>query len=250
MAKLSKDLSGGTLHPRETLMASGVLGALGAELIVAADGAASVSLDLRGTSSLTVEVAGSVDGVNWAPIPVRPIGQTTITYLLATFAGFAGVLVGKCSPFRLVRARVVTYTSGASTAVLIADTAPLDDVPVGGMTTSTATATGVAGAAVTLTLPAPGNGLRHYITSLTINRFAAAALTAGAAPLVVTTTNIVGNLAFSIEAEAAPQGSIGKWREEFGWPLAVIGQGSATTFVCPATPNVIWRATAGFFAAP
>jgi hypothetical protein len=72
MAKLSKDFSAGTLHPREALVASGVLGALNSELIVAADGAASVSLDLRGTFTLSVEVAGSIDGVNWTPIAVRP----------------------------------------------------------------------------------------------------------------------------------------------------------------------------------
>jgi hypothetical protein len=250
MAKLSKDFTGGTLHPREALFASGSLGALNSELIVAADGAASVSLDLRGTFTLSVEVAGSVDGVNWTTIPVRPMGQTTIAYQVTSFSPFAGVLVGKCSAFRLVRARVVSYTSGAATAVLMADTAPLDDAPVGGMATSTVTVVGAAGAAVTLTVPAPPSGMRNYVTSVVINRFAAAALTAAATPTTVTTTNIAGALALSIPAEAAAQGSIDRWREDFAWPLAGNATGTATTFVCPATSNVIWRATATYFAAP
>ncbi len=250
MAKLSKDLSGGTLHPREALFAVGTLGALNAELIVAADGAASVSLDLRGSFALSIEVSGSVDGVNWLPIAMRPFGQTALAYQLVAVNPFAGLLVGKCSAYRLVRARVAAYTSGAATAVLMTDTAPLDDVPPGGTTTMTATAVGAAGAAVTLTLPAPPAGLRNYITYLAINRFAAAALTAAAAPLTVTTTNIAGSLAFSVPAEAAAQGSLDRWREDFAWPLASSAMATATAFACPATPNVIWRATAAYFVAP
>jgi hypothetical protein len=250
MAKLSKDFSAGTLHPREALFASGTLGAINSELIVAADGAASVSLDLRGTFTLSIEVAGSVDGVNWVTIPVRPIGQITIVYQVASFSPFTGVLVGKCSPYRLVRARVVSYTSGAATAVLMTDTAPLDDTPPGGMTTNTVTTVGAAGAAVTLTVPTAPNGMRNYITYLAINRFASTALTAAAAPVTVTTTNIAGALAFSVPAEAAAQGTIDRWREDFAWPLASNATGTATTFVCPATTGVIWRATAAYFVAP
>ncbi len=250
MAKLSKDFSIGTLHPREALVASGVLGALNSELIVAADGAASVSLDLRGTFALSVEVAGSIDGVNWTPIALRPLGQTALAYQLVAVSPVAGLLVGKCSMFRSVRVRVVAYTSGAATAVLMTDTAPLDDVPPGGMTTMTATAVGAAGAAVTLTIPAPPAGLRNYISYLAINRFASAALTAAAAPLTVTTTNIAGSLAFSVPTEAAAQGTLDRWREDFAWPLASSALATATTFACPATPNVIWRATAAYFVAP
>ena len=73
MAKLSRDFSTGTLHPRENIVGSGSLGALNAEIVINADGASTLSLDLRGTFSLTVEVAGSVDGVNWTLLPVRPV---------------------------------------------------------------------------------------------------------------------------------------------------------------------------------
>ncbi len=73
MAKLSRDLSSGTLHPRENITGSGALGALNAEIVINADGASTVALDLRGTFNMTVEVAGSVDGTNWTLLAVRSI---------------------------------------------------------------------------------------------------------------------------------------------------------------------------------
>ena len=69
MAKLSRDLTTGTLHPRENIAGAGALGALNAEIVINADGASTVALDLRGTFNLTVEVAGSVDGTNWTLLP-------------------------------------------------------------------------------------------------------------------------------------------------------------------------------------
>ena len=42
------------------LCGAGILGALNAVIVINADGASTVSLDLRGTFNLTVEVAGSV----------------------------------------------------------------------------------------------------------------------------------------------------------------------------------------------
>ena len=71
MAKLSRDLTTGTLHPRENIAGSGTLGALNAEIVINADGASTVALDLRGTFNLTVELAGSVDGTNWTLLAVR-----------------------------------------------------------------------------------------------------------------------------------------------------------------------------------
>jgi len=250
MAKISKDLAAGTLHPRETLYAAGTLATLGAEVVVAADGAASVSVDVRGTSSLQLEVAGSVDGINWTPIPVRPLASGTITYATVIFAGFTGVLIGKCSAFRLVRARVVQFSSGAATVVLAADTAPVDDSALGSITPSAITATGAAGAAVTLTIPAPGSGLRNYLTSLAVTRFAAATLTAAATPVLVTSTNVPGSMVFPIDADAAPIGTSFTWRDNWALPLASISQSTATTIVCPATTGAIWRVTAGYYVGP
>jgi hypothetical protein len=250
MAKLSRDLSVGVLHPRENLFAAGPLGSVNAEIITSCDGASTVSLDLRGTFNLTVELSGSVDGVNWVPIAVRPLNVAAVSYVVAIAGSAAGVWVGKCAPFRLVRARVTAYTSGAAGAVLSASTAALDDSLQGMVTPLIVTAVGAAAAAVTLTLPNPGAGLRQYLTYLSINRFAAAALTAAAAPVTITTTNLPGTLAFSFPADAALQGSIDRWREDFALPIAAAAQGAAVTVVAPATTGVIWRVTAGYYVAP
>lgn len=249
MTKLSRDLSAGNLHPRENLFAVGTLGALNAEVQADCDGCTTVALDLRGTFSHTVAVQGTVDGTNWILIPVRP--QTGGIYVLGVVGTTSGVWMASCAGFRKVRALVTAYTSGGSTATLACSNALFDDYAKNGsVTAAIGTATGAAAAAVTLTLGAPGVGLRHYLTYLSIVRFPTALLTAGAAPVVVTTTNLPGSLAFSLPAEAAPQGNSFHWREDFAYPVAASAQNAATTIVCPATTAVIWRVTAGYFVAP
>lgn len=249
MAQLSRALAAGNLHPRENLFATGTLGAFNAEVQADCDGCTTVAIDLRGTFSQTIAVQGTVDGTNWTLIPVRP--QTGGIYVLAIVGTAAGVWMAQCSGFRKVRALVTAHTSGGSTCTLSASNALFDDFAKnGGVTSVVGTAVGASGAAVTLTIAAPGVGLRHYITYLGINRFAVALLTAGAAPVTVTTTNISTGLAFSFPAEAAPQGTIDRWREDFAFPLMVTAQNTATTIVCPATTNVIWRVTAGYYVAP
>lgn len=249
MTKLSRDLSAGILHPRENLFIVGTLGVNGAEVQADCDGCTTVAVDLRGTFSLTVEVHGTVDGTNWVLIPVRP--QLGGGYVRGVVGTVSGIWMAGCAGFRKVRAIVTAYTSGGSTCTLSASTALFDDFAKnGGVTSAVATAVGAAAAAVTLTLAAPGLGLRHYITYLSINRFASALLTAAAAPVTVTTTNIPTGLAFSFGAEAAPQGALDRWREDFAFPLATTAQNTATTIVCPVTTAVIWRVTAGYYVAP
>jgi hypothetical protein len=249
MTKLSKDIVAGTLHPRESLTVSGTLGALNAQVITDCDGSATVAVDLRGTFSMTVEVSGTVDGTNWILIPVRSaVGGAFLSAIVGTASG---VWMASCSGFDRVRARVTAYTSGSATTTLLASTSLFDDFAKNGSVTSTtATIAGAAGAATTLTIASPGAGLRPYLTYLSINRFAAALLVPAALPVTVTTTNIPGALAVSFPAEAAAQGTIDRWREDFALPIMTTAQGTATTIVCPATTNVIWRITAGFYVAP
>lgn len=250
MAKISTDLRSGVLHPREALSGAGTLGGINAEIFADCDGCGTVVLDLRGTFSLTVEVAGTIDGTNWTPIPVRPVNQAALSYVAAVAGTAAGVWVGSCGGFRRVRARVTAYVSGSATATLMANLSLVDQSLSGQVTSGIGTAVGAAGAAVTLTLTSPGAGLRHYLTYLAINRFASALLTAAAAPVTVTTTNLPGSLAFSFAADAAAQGTLDRWREDFTYPIATSAQNTATTIVCPTTTGVIWRVTAGFYVAP
>lgn len=255
MAKISRDLItpvGGTtlLHPRETIIGTGTIGALNAEVIIPVDGCASVALDIRGTFSMTLEVAGTVDGTNYTLLPVRPINVASVAYVAAVTGSTAGTWVGKCAPFRSIRVRCTAYTSGSATTVLTADTAPLDDSLQGLIAPLLVTNTGAAAATVTLTLPAPGAGLRQYIDYIEIERNASALLTAGATPVLVTTTNLPGSLVIGIPAEAAAAGSQYVRSREFAKPLAASAQNTAVTIVCPVTTAVIWRVTAGYYVAP
>jgi hypothetical protein len=248
--KLSRNLTPGQLlDPRENLFLAGNLGAVNAEIVADCDGASTVSLDLRGTFSLTVQVQGTIDGTNWQLIPVRPV--TGGVFVAAVTGTVQGTWMGSCAGYRRVRAIVTAYASGAAAAVVMASNALFDDFArFGSVTPSIGTAVGAAGAAVTLTLASPGLGLRHYLTYLSINRFASALLTAAAAPVTVTTTNLPGALAFSFAADAAAQGTLDRWREDLAYPIASSAQNTATTIVCPATTGVIWRVTAGFLVAP
>jgi hypothetical protein len=236
----------GNQHPRENFRATGVLAAQNAEVVLFCDGCSSFAIDLRDTFNATFEVSGTVDGANWTPIPVLPVNQASRLYVLSITGSTQGVWEGKCSLFWKIRVRCTAYTSGTAIATISASNGILDDL-ARSTTPALATTTGAAGAAVTLTIPNPGAGLRNYLTFLSINRFAAALLTAAATPVLVTTTNLPGALVFSLPAEAAAQGTSFPNREDFVLPLASSAQNTATTIVAPATPNVIWRMTAGYF---
>ena len=248
MAKISKDLVAGNLHPRENIWGTGNLAAINAEVIIDCDGCSTVSLDLRGTFVATVEVSGTIDGTNWIPIPIRPINAASVLYAVTATA--AGAWIASCSGYRKVRARATAFTSGAAITTLVASNAVIDQSLLGQLTPNLGTTVGAAGAATTLTLASPGAGLRHYLTYLSINRFASAALTAAATPVTITTTNLPGALAFTFPADGLALGSMDRWREDFAYPIAASAQGTATTIVCPATTSVIWRVTAGFYVAP
>ena len=250
MAKLSRDLSALARHPGENLDVTGALASVNAEVVADCDGASTFSIDRRGTFSGTFAAEGTVDGTNWQVIPIRPINVASIAYVLAVTGTTQGTWVGKCSAFRKIRVRETAHTSGSFTCNLMISNAILDDSLQGRVTTVLGTATGAASAAVTLTIASPGAGLRPYLTYLSINKFATAVLTAAAAPVIVTTTNLPGSLAFSFEADAAAQGTMIRWREDFTYPLAASAQATATTIVCPATAGVIWRVTAGYYVAP
>jgi len=250
MAKLSRDLTADTMHPRENLFVAGNLAALNAELVLNCDGASTFTFDIRGTFSGTLEVQGTVDGTNWITIPFRPVNTASIAYIVALTGTTPGAWTGKCAGFRKLRLRESAHTSGSFSAVLMVSNGLLDDSLQGMVTPVLGTATGAAAAAVTLSLAAPGAGLRHYLTYLSIDKFATALLSAAAAPVIVTTTNLPGSLALSFPADAAAQGSIDRWREDFAYPIAASAQNTATTIVCPATTAVIWRVSAGYYVAP
>ncbi len=145
---------------------------------------------------------------------------------------------------------MTAYTSGSAGVVLLAATGLLDDRLLREMSSNVGTTTGVAGAALTLTLAAPGAGLRHYLTRLAIERPAAAALTAGATPRLITTTNLPGPLASSIPVGAAVAGSVHEKILDPGRPITSSAQNTASTIFAGAVTSVIWHLTAPFYVAP
>lgn len=107
------------------------------------------------------------------------------------------------------------------------------------------TATGASGAAVTATLPAVAGQL-HLISFIEITKIFAAANAASATPLVVTSTNLPGNPAWSF---GQPAGAIGVTDDRV-FPLYPMMESNvantASTIVCPATTGIIWRVNVNY----
>ena len=105
--------------------------------------------------------------------------------------------------------------------------------------------TGASGAAVTATLPAVASNF-HYISVIHITKYAVAAITGSATPIVVTTTNMSGPLAWTFDTAAAIGTSLDRFYS-FEQPLKSATVNTATTIVCPATTSVIWRINVHYY---
>lgn len=108
--------------------------------------------------------------------------------------------------------------------------------------------TGAASAAVTATLPAVV-GQSHYITRINIIAYASAARTGAASPVVVTSTNLPGPLAWTTPTAMA----IGTQYEtdiQLSGPLKSSAANVATTIVAPASTSVIWRINVVYYTGP
>lgn len=110
------------------------------------------------------------------------------------------------------------------------------------------TATAAAGSAATATLPAGGAGKFTYLTYLQIIMYATAALTGGATPNLVTTTNLPNSPVFTFPSALAV-GAVAE--EKYEGALAIKGNAANTaiTIVSPALANSIWRINACYFIA-
>jgi len=110
-------------------------------------------------------------------------------------------------------------------------------------------ATAATGVAVTATLPAV-SGQFHYISMIQIKKYFTVANAASTTPLVVTTTNLPGSLAFTF---GQPLGTVGTTDTDIFVPEAPLKSSvsnTSTTIVCPATTGIIWRVNVFYFAAP
>lgn len=246
MAKISKENSLGNLHPRENIWAAGNLAAVNAEVVIDADGASTVTLVVTGVYVGTLTVEGSADGTNWDVIPIKPVNAGGI-YVLTLASAAVGRFVGAVGWARKLRVRASAFTSGAASIHLSANNGVIDITALPRAADQGLTITAAAGVAATLTLPAAGIGLFHYITRLVIQRHAAALLVAAATPVIVTSTNLAGAMAFSTPADAAPAGSVYNEPIAIDQPMRSSAANTATTIVAPIVTNGIWRISANWY---
>lgn len=107
------------------------------------------------------------------------------------------------------------------------------------------TVTGTAGTAVTCTLPAAASQFQH-ISLIEITKYATAAITGTTTPVVVTSTNLPGNMAWSFETAQAVGTVVERlYLQHVPFKSSVIN--TATTIVCPAITSVIWRVNVQYY---
>jgi hypothetical protein len=257
---LAKNLNNAFVPIRERRAASGVLGALNAEVVLSLNGDESALVYVQSTSFAgTLEFTGlGDDSAGYLPVVAYPYspgcaggtiplaGQPLLVDALVA-ANTVRVYSVPVGQLRALRVRASAYTSGAATITISSDpNDPLNTAIGSRPMTLCVTATGAAAAAVTATLPAVA-GLRHIVDFIRVTRSATALLTAGATPTVVTTTNLPGTPALTFGADAAAQGADKEVVLDFGSSgLAATALGTATTIVCPATTNAIWRVNVGY----
>lgn len=255
---LAFNQSGQYVPVRERREVSGILASNNAEVVLDVNGDESALVYCNGgapTFTGTLNFFGSVNGVNYFPILALPYsasgGATAAQPLLLEAINQVNaqrVYALKCGQLRKVRVALTPYTTGSLSVTVAADTndnihpSMFDGRP----TSLMISATGSAGAAATATLPLVA-GLRHYIDFINITKFAAAALTAAATPVLVTTTNLPSTPSVAFPADAAAQGTDVVRELDFGGTgLAASLPNAATSVVAPATTNVIWRINVGY----
>jgi hypothetical protein len=233
-------IGGGVITDART--ATFVLGAANAEVVMDILGKAVATFDVRtAAANLTLVFEGSIDGVNYFPLPAFAVNQTLAAALLAeeyvpsviiATTATAFYVVGT-SGVRRVRIRVSAYTSGNVTVAARASQA--DAIIYGRLIPATkhVTVTAAANTAATITLPAAGVGLFHYLTYLECKRNATAAL-AGTATLIVTSTNLPGSPAWSNGNAMIAGGTVTDVFINGGSPLKSLLANTATTIVMPA----------------
>ena len=235
------------------------LNALNAELVATINGDNVAMINIRAAAAVTMTISfeGSIDGVNYVAMPTFPYAASIGTILnfaqpiiSEAFAAVAPIRLYAmaCAGFQLIRVRVSAFTSGSLACAI--NTGPESQLPLRYYDSPPAslalTVTAAAAAIATLTLPAVA-GFRHILTSLAITRSPSALLVAAAAPVIVTTTNIPGALAFTFGADAAPIGNDKTVNLDCGGNgLACTAINTNTTVVGPATAGVIWRINATY----
>lgn len=229
----------------DTRVISQNIATLNGEVFFDCAGTDSAALDIRGTFVGTFVVEATIDGTNYFSIPFF----VPTTEIWATTITAAGVWVCHLpSACRRVRVRCSAYTSGTAIVSLRGSSSGnifyAKPIP----TVLSVTATGAASAAVTATLAASGVGLFHYITRIRISKYVSATLTAGAAPSIVTSTNLPSTPSFDFKTLGALGDSEVMDIFFTGNPLKSSTANTATTLVAPVLTGAIWKIQVFYYA--
>lgn len=213
-----------------------------------------VAVDVSGTNptpvslvSTTITGSVAVTGVFFqATQPVS--GPITDTQIRATALPVSGTVTANATlaaeTTKVIGTVNVGTTGGLALDATLTGGAQVAQIRAATLIVST---TAAAAAAVTLTLPAVA-GQFHYITRVNIVKYATAAVVGAATPVVVTSTNLVGSLAWTTPTAQAV-GTVYETDLETTNPIKSSVVNTATTIVCPATTSVIWRVNVYYYTA-
>lgn len=225
-------------------VASGLLAASNAELVMDINGKDLALFDLRTAAmSATLVFEVSLDETNYFGLPAMNLMTEAMLAAVIITTTQATIFAVKVSGWRRVRVRVSSYTSGNITVTGRASISQSNVYARPIPSTIGLTATGAVNAAVTATLAAGGAGLFHYITLIELRKLYNVIGVAAGAGVIITSTNLVGTPAWTTEQEAKAAGTVEeviKWFAH-GNPIKSTNPNIATTFVAPAQLETIWR---------
>lgn len=213
------------------------------------------------TMAASVPVAIASDQ---APVPVS--GTVAVSGTLPISAAALPLPAGACTQTTLAAisgqlpASLGQKVSAASQAVVLAS--DQGAVPVSGPMTQAqfltysanlwVTGTAAVNTALTATLPAAGAGLFHYILSIKVTKLYSVVGVASGAGVIVTSTNLSGSPAWTTEQLASAAGTAVQVVSEVasGLPMKSSVANTATTIVCPAQLQTIWRINIAYYTGP
>ncbi|TAG44491.1 MAG: hypothetical protein EAZ30_17215 [Betaproteobacteria bacterium] len=258
---LFKNAAGALVPVRESRRKVGTIAANGAELVLDVDGDENANIHIISSDFIgTIEFSACYDdaAANYHVVPAFPItnaavggtvpvaGRPLVSEALVAAQDVRAYAV-PCGQFRKLRVRVTAFTSGNAVVAITSDANDSSHLSIAAKPmTELISVTAAVGAALTATLPAVP-GLRHILDFVRVNRSATAALTAAAAPVLITSSNLPSAFAMTLGQDA---GGIGIDRElvmDFGGTgLAATAINTATTIICPVYAGVIWRINVGY----
>jgi hypothetical protein len=239
---------------------SGTLAAINAEVVANVNGEAHTVIFLSGTGTFnaTYNVQGSPDGVNFFDMVAYPLPQFCVggtiplagQPIISEAVNAATVQRTLClavGGMQKIRIRLTAYTGGSGAVIINSDVGESASPYVRNQKAATliVTATGAAGAAVTATLPAVA-GLRHYIDRIDVTQFGTATAAGTATPVLVTTTNVPGAPVLTLGSDYLIGRALQQDLDFGASGMATTALNTATTVVCPATTNVLWRVTVAY----